>query len=69
MTDIKEEVAVKTTSKFRSRKWMAMIAIVTLATIMLLVEKISGDLWFEMVVWVYGLFAGANVMNKKFQNV
>lgn len=56
-------------SKFRSRKWLGMVSLLLTATALLVVNKITGELWVEVVTWVYGLFAGANVASSGVKKV
>jgi len=48
-------------SKYRSRKWLALIIIIALSTILLVKAFITGAQWVDIVMWVYGLFVTGNV--------
>ncbi len=48
-------------SKFRSRKWIALLIVFGLSTTVLTLGFIVGQQWVEVIEWSYGLFVTGNV--------
>lgn len=46
------------------RRWLTSVGLILLAAGLLLHGRLDGEQWKELVIWVYGLFAGANVTQR-----
>jgi hypothetical protein len=49
---------------YGGRRWLTSIGLILTATALLVVDKISGSIWQEVVIYVFGIFAGANVLQR-----
>ncbi len=49
---------------YGARRWLTSIGLILTATALLVVDKISGSIWQEVVIYVFGIFAGANVLQR-----
>lgn len=49
---------------FGGRRWLTSVGLILLAAGLLLHGRLDGEQWKELVIWVYGLFAGANVTQR-----
>ena len=50
--------------KFKTRKFLLTVGTVLLTFIALAVNKISGDQFVSLIIWLVGIFSGANVIAK-----
>jgi hypothetical protein len=49
---------------YGGRRWLTTVGIILIASGMRLGDYISDALWADVVKWVFGLFAGANVTQR-----
>lgn len=50
--------------KFRTRKFVITMVVISLAFIALLISKLDGDQFVSLVIWAVGIFSSANVAAK-----
>ena len=53
-----------TNGTFRTRKFVITVIIIALAFFALIISKLDGDQFVSLVIWVVGIFSGANVAAK-----
>lgn len=46
------------------RRWLTSVGLMLLAAVLLAYGKLNGQQWVDLVIWVYGIFAGANVTQR-----
>ncbi|NQZ53202.1 MAG: hypothetical protein HRT93_03000 [Piscirickettsiaceae bacterium] len=51
--------------KLQSRKWWAFVGAFVTATFLLMMSKITGDVWSSSVIIFYGTYVTGNVVEKK----
>lgn len=51
--------------KLQSRKWWAFVGAFLIATLLLFLDKISGDIWGDSVFLFYGTYVTGNVIEKR----
>jgi len=51
--------------KLQSRKWWAFVGAFVTATSLLLLGKITGDIWSNATIIFYGTYVTGNVVEKK----
>lgn len=49
---------------YGGRRWLTSIGILAVSTILVSTDTINPDIWKEIVIYVYGIFAGANVLQR-----
>ena len=49
---------------YGGRRWVTSIGILVTATTLLCFGLITANVWQEVIVYVYGIFAGANVVQR-----
>ena len=55
---------MKSLDTLGGRRWITSIAILVTATALLSFGLIGANVWQEVIVYVYGIFAGANVLQR-----
>lgn len=55
--------------KFKTRKFLLTVGTVLLAFVALSIGKLSGDQFVSLIIWLVGIFSGANVVAKHKQFV
>ena len=46
------------------RRWLTSVGLMLIAVGLLAYGKLTGQQWVDLVTWVYGIFAGANVTQR-----
>ncbi len=46
------------------RRWLTSVGLMLTAVGLLAYGKLTGQQWVDLVTWVYGIFAGANVTQR-----
>ena len=54
-------MATRRIEDFGGRRWLTTVAIILIATGLLVAGLITDSLWGEVVTWVFGIFATGNV--------
>ena len=49
---------------YGGRRWLTSIGLIIIATGLLIAGLIKDTIWQEVVVYVFGIFAGANVLQR-----
>jgi nitrate/nitrite transporter NarK len=49
---------------YGGRRWLTSVGIIVISTALLIFGLISPAIWQEVVVYVFGIFAGANVLQR-----
>ena len=55
---------MKSLDSYGGRRWITSISILITATVLLSFGLITASVWQEVIVYVYGIFAGANVLQR-----
>ena len=55
---------MKSLDSYGGRRWLTSIGILITATVLLSFDLIEADVWQEVIIYVYGIFAGANVVQR-----
>jgi len=58
------ECLERANGKFTSRKWIGFLLFGASASVMLLLDKITGQQWVDSSMWAFVIFAGANAASK-----
>jgi len=53
-----------TLDKLGGRRWLTSVGLMLTAVGLLAYGKLTGQQWVDLVTWVYGIFAGANVTQR-----
>ena len=53
-----------TLDRIGGRRWLTAVGLMLLAAALLVVARIDGAQWVDLVKWVFGIYAGANVTQR-----
>ncbi len=51
-------------TSYGGRRWLTTIGIIVISTGLLIAGLIKDTIWQEVVIYVFGIFAGANVLQR-----
>jgi nitrate/nitrite transporter NarK len=49
---------------YGGRRWLTSVGIIVISTALLIFGAITATIWQEVVIYVFGIFAGANVLQR-----
>jgi len=49
---------------YGGRRWLTSVGIIVISTGLLIAGLIDATIWQEVVIYVFGIFAGANVLQR-----
>jgi len=49
---------------YGGRRWLTSVGIIIIATGLLIADLIKDTIWQEVIIYVFGIFAGANVLQR-----
>ncbi len=51
-------------ARYVSRKFLAWVVVITLATVALFLGKLSPGLWLQAILWATGIYVAGNIAQK-----